>query len=54
MEEHATKLVYYVALPGGFGDLRVSEADLIEATYSATVLCPARKAYLKLVITICF
>ena len=54
MEEHATKLVYCVALSGSFGDLGVSEADLIEATYSATVLCSARKAYLKLVITVCF
>jgi hypothetical protein len=54
VEEPATKLVYCVALFGGFGNLRVSKADLIEARYSATVLRSARKAYFKLVITICF
>ena len=42
MEEPATELVYCVALFGSFGDLRVSEADLVEASYSATVLCSVR------------
>lgn len=54
MEEPATKLVYCVALFGSFGDPRVSKADLVEARFSATVLCSARKAYFKLVITVCF